>query len=324
MKIFMKPSVAALILLVAGQVHASNVNPFVDLGSAGPSNFQILTLGDCNKGCDSGNTKDNLTLSDQSQVDGNVGVAGSGNLTVNSGTYIYGNAGYGTGTLTGSANITGTKTANDGAVLNPATTAAVLAYNDAVSDASGPAGTTVIATPGSLGVSATTITENNPGIYVLNLTSGLALSGATQDLTLSSTSSAATFVINIGTSSTGAAFTVLNGATITLAGGLLPSHVLYNVEGTSGLVCFSNIGNGSNCTAETEATGSSATVQGVVLAPYRDISLNGVQVDGEIISGNLNVTLNDSTVDAPEPATLMFLTTGLAGLGLRLRRLRRG
>jgi hypothetical protein len=121
------------------------------------------------------------------------------------------------------------------------------------------------------------------------------------------------FVINIA-----GTFSVTNGADITVAGGLAQANVLYNVEATSGTVCFSS---GSNCSS----TGSNtADVQGVVLAPYQDIAMDGAQVDGEIISGGLTITANNSTIDLPEPGTLMLLATGVVGLGFRFRRNKRG
>ena len=315
--------IAALILLAAGPVHATNVNPFTSLGSAGPSNWQILALGGCSSrsGCDTSPTNVSINAS---EVDGNVGVAPTGNITGGTGgAKIYGNLEMnttGTASASGSYTLTGTFTQTTAAntLLDNATTAAMNAYNAGVAD------TATTVTCSGTGCSTTNIVDpasgaikitGGSGINVVNLTN-LELSGSTNGLTLYDSSPGAVFVINI----TGA-FTVNSGASILVGGGLSQLNVLYDVEGTSGTVCFSS-GSSTSC----NNTGSTlADVQGVVLAPKRDISMDGAVVDGEVISGNLNITLNNnSTVDVPEPATLMFLATGLAGLGLRIRRMRRG
>jgi choice-of-anchor A domain-containing protein len=311
--------VAAVILLVAGQVHATNVNPFTSLGSAGPSNWQILTLGGCtsHSGCDTSPT--NLSIN-ASQVDGNIGIAPKGNITGGTGgAQVYGNLDLDTAgsySYSGSYTFTGTFNQNSATdtLLDNATTAAINAYNAATGDSA--AGVTCSGTGCSLTTDvnpthALTFTGGS-GLNVVNLTN-LELNNHADGLTLSAPANGY-FVINV----TGT-FSVLNGADITVAGGLSQLNVLYNVESTGTAVCFSS---GSSCSNTGSTT---ADIQGVVLAPYRDISLDGAQVDGELISGNLNLTLNNnSTVDVPEPATLMFLATGLAGLGFRIRRTRLG
>jgi len=307
---------AALILLAGGRAHATNVNPFTNLGSAGPSNWQILTLGNCSSGsCDNAYT--NVSINN-SQVDGNIGIAPKGNISGGTGgASVYGNLDLDTAgaySYSGSYTFTGTFNQNSATdtLLDNAATAALGAYKVALGDTS----TSVTCS----GTGCSTSSDVNPtnaitftgtsGLNVVNLTN-LELNNNGDGLTLSAPAGSV-FVINVS-----GTFSVLNGADIVVAGGLSQQNVLYNVSGTGTAVCFSS---GSSCSA----TGSNtANIQGVVLAPYRDISLDGAQVDGELISGNLNLTLNNSTVDLPEPASLLLLGTGLVGLSIRIKR-RRG
>jgi choice-of-anchor A domain-containing protein len=317
--IFGPLAMAVVTVLAAGQLHATNVNPFTNIGSAGPSNWQVLSLGYCSGSSCNGSSNFTVLTLNNAQVDGNVGIAPKGNIVGGSGgAYVYGNLDLdqaGSYAYSGNYAFTGTfnQNAATDALLTSATTAAMSAFNAAKGDTATSVScsgtgcsTTNIWNPGG----AITLTGGS-GINVVNL-SNLELSNSSHGLVLDDTSPGAVFVINIA-----GTFSVTNGADITVAGGLSQLNVLYNVEATSGTVCFSS---GTNCSSTTAGV---ANVQGVVLAPYQDISLDAAQVDGEIISGGLTITATNSTVDVPEPGTLMLLATGIAGLGFRLRRIRR-
>jgi hypothetical protein len=348
MKITMKSvGLVALILLAGGHAQAATVNPFTDLGSAGPSNYAILALGYCNSGvtaCDtaSGANKTNVIMTNGAYVFGKVGVSPNnaqtvdgGNLTGDNTSSIHGIADVGTngvvsGFGAGNSMISGgvTQSGAENSVLtalsNSATSAIVKAYTDAQAQCTG--GINQIG-PGCNKSTTTSINSTNGGnisfagtvsgdINIVDLTGGLQISGNT-DLILSGNASTY-YVIDI---SGGQAFTVLNGADITLSGGISSSNVLFNVVGsTGGAVCFSSIGSCTNTV--TGKISNTANVSGTILAPIRDINLDGAVVNGEVISGNLNITVDDAEV-IPEPGTLLAFATGLAALGTRLRRLRR-
>jgi hypothetical protein len=325
---------AAVILSAANLVHATGINPldpFADLnaGAAGPTNWRILTLGGCTSTsgpCNTGTT--NLTINKNSQVyDGNVGVSPSGNLTLaTNGSKIVGNVymdGTNKYTVPAGTNIFGT--VYQGTISQPpftstntllisAASAAMLAYNDAASDTTCQ-GVTSCSSYTAINDPASNITiTGGAGLNIIDLTNLQLNAGS---LILSDSFAGATFLIDI----TGA-FSVTNGASITESGGLPNFNVLFNVEGSGTTVCISV----SSSTCSGSATPTATTVGGIVLAPFRTVTLDAAVVDGEVIaggSGGLTLT-NNSVIDAPEPATWMLLSTGLAGWALRIRRRARG
>jgi hypothetical protein len=329
----------AAVLSAGSLAHANTSDPFAALngGAAGPTNWRILSLGGCTAsgnlatGCDTGTS--NVTMLTNSQVyEGNVGVSPSGNLSLSgTGTEIKGNAyvdGTNKYTLGSGTSITGNIYSNSSGtntMLMNATSAAMAAYNDAVGDtacqgvtegATNCAGITSISATGA----ANSITLNGgAGLNIVDLTT-LALSDGAV-LTLNDTVAGATFLIDV----TGN-FAVNTGSSILESGNLYNYNVMFNLEGTGGtgntIVCISSFTN--RCTSSGSDT---TTVQGIILAPFRTLLIDAATVDGEVISGAGGasglVLSNTASVDAPEPATLMLVSTGLAGLGLRIRRIRR-
>jgi choice-of-anchor A domain-containing protein len=278
------------------------VNPFTDLGSAGPANYRILAMGgdscDTRSGC--GTAATNLTIQNHSEVDGNVGVAPNGNLAVGIPySHIYGGQAFvdTSGSVYGSGQIPNGVVQNSATntLLNNAVQSALLASSDAAGMVATIPSVTNINNP----TSPVTITGVS-GINVVDL-SNLVLSSNTNSLTLTAPSSGY-FVINV----TGN-MALSGGADIRLAGGIGEYNVLYNVTGTGSAVTFVD---------PTQTLSTNA--YGIVLAPTRDITIDGAVVNGEVISGNLNINVqNYGVVDAPEPTTLLLLASGLGTLVAR-------
>jgi choice-of-anchor A domain-containing protein len=308
-------SLALGLMLCTAAASATTVNPFTDLGSAGPANYAILAMGgdSCSRGS-CGTASTNVNIQNYSQIDGNIGVAPNGNLTVSAHSAVYGTAYVDTaGTVSPSGNpsaqIVGGYVQNSATntLLNNAVQAALKASSDAASMTATlinyQAGSTVtngVAINGLSVNSAGSVTvTGGAGINVVNLTN-LVLSSSTDEVTLVAPSNGY-FVINISGD-----FSLSNSADIMVSGGLSKYNVLYNVTGTGNAVNF------------VDSTNSLQTVlQGIVLAPTRDITMTGSQVDGEIISGNMNISLNYANVDVPEPATLLLLASGLTAFAAR-------
>jgi hypothetical protein len=337
MKIVMRCwMVAAVILSAASLAYAGTVDPFAVLngGAAGPTNWRILSMGGCTQattgnknlatGCDTGSSS--VIMQTNAQVyDGNVGVSPNGNLNLtNTGTSIVGNV-YVDGNSThlnqgAGTHIYGTiydNSSSTNTMLINATTAAMNAYNDATNDITcqgvteGATNCTGITSISASGAANSITLKGGAGLNIVDLTS-LALSNDAV-LTLSDSVVGSTFLIDI----TGG-FAVNTGASIVESGSLSNYNVLFNLEGT-GTVCISS--GGSSCIAGPSSPLTS--VNGIILAPFRVLTIDAANVDGEVISGE-NLTLsNTGVVDAPEPATWMLVSTGLAGLGLRIRRIKR-
>jgi choice-of-anchor A domain-containing protein len=162
---------------------------------------------------------------------------------------------------------------------NAQTDALLLGASAAASSTSTLASTLGLVPTASYGLlqNSTTISETKKGQYVFDL-SGINLRGG-RKLTLSAPAGS-TFVLNVGSRLRGGAFN-LSSAQIILTGGLTADDVLFNVLGSGGV----NI--------------ASSTVNGIVLALNRSVSVTGGAVNGELVGGS--ISLSGGSVNNPPP-----------------------
>ena len=298
----------------------------IDLGTAGPNNWAILTLGG---GISFSETDTSLNTATNI---GNVGIAAkpvpapssdlsvsgccAGAAIVQGNVYLDTNA-----TLHNSGNIQGTAFVNSsagqvsssgtlsGGVVVDGTVHAKLAQ--AVSDAQtfaalyGGFSCTICSTTNIDTNSGTTVITGVNGLNVLNLTD-LKLNGDSTTLQLTATGAAARFIINVsGTFN-------LAGGDIILGGDLTPDEVLINYTGTTTL----------------HTSGPHANINGILLAPKADIGFSNAIITGEVIAGGDSVQIvsgsyvhaADCCTTVPEPGALMLLTLGLGAVGVAVRR----
>ena len=245
----------------------------VSLGAAGPGNFTVLEIG-------TGTLNISINAGGPANgVNGNVGVNGSGTLSLTGTTFVHGNVFLGTGakvTTSGAGSISGTTT-TDQTLLTQAT-------NDA--NAAAAAAAALAASGGGVGVSSITTGGNlTPGVYdltTLNLPNNQFLHLA----------AGGSYVFNISGG------LVLHGPDgILLNAGLSPANVLFNITGTTD-VAFSGGGNG-------------AVLNGIILAPNAKVNLSPGLVNGEIISGQ-NISIVSGADVIPEASTNALLILGAA------------
>ena len=214
-------------------------------------------------------------LTDDAFVEGDVGIAGNGNLRLRGNSTIQGNLYYrsnGTLQLGNNATITAAQFNNQDAVLDNGVTEAINASNDAFA-----------LTPNRLGSSITLGGNNNttitgaPGETVVLKLNYLEMSG-NATLTLEGTATT-TFIINVKNQ-----FSLSGNSQITLSGGLEWDDVLFNVRGNGSDVCL---------------TGN-ARLEGILMANRRTVILGAhATVRGAVIADRVRLNGNSRVIHPP-------------------------
>jgi len=276
-------AIAALVLAL-GSPTALGFAGGVTLGSAGPNNYALLSLGGQGSSIDA-ITQTNVAIANESTITGNVGIAATGDIATSGNAFITGtlflNLG-GTWNQSGTSNAAAfSQSAATDAQLNQAVQDALTASSQAAALASTQPSITSIALAAN-----GTQTITGTGQEVINLTS-FSL-GNNSVLTLDAPAGAS-FIFNISGNFT------MQGK-VMLIGGISPADVLWNVTGTGNAVAFSGGGN-------------SAQLSGILLAPFRDIQLSPGLVIGEVIGGGNTISLSGGAdINAvPEPSTIALL-----------------
>lgn len=271
MRAFLKtllPACALIYCLAAPSAKAYNdLNPDGSINVGSASLFSSLAAG-------SMNVYDN-NITGPSLVVGNVGIGGAGNFAMSDGTLqgdLYMND-TGTFSISGPAKITGTKRGlhlngiSQQSTLNNALADALALSNSAAAEASTHNYTVTQGTfNGSTVNTGQSITIAGPssGKVVLNLQDFVLTNGT---FTLQGTAMT-TFIINVSRNFS------INNSSVVLSGGLLASHVLFNVRGTGSQVSLNQ----------------GTSLQGVLLAYNRKVDLSGGKVYGRVIANQIVIT----------------------------------
>lgn len=257
-----------LVCFVASSAWAYNdLNPDGSINVGSAKLFTSLAAGAMN-------VYDN-NITGPSLVVGNVGIGGAGNFSMSDGKIqgdFYMND-TGTFSMSGPAQITGTKRGlhlngmSQQSTLNNALADSLALSNAAAAEAStnnytvtqGSFNGTTVNTGQSI-----TIAGPSSGKVVLNLQDFVMTSGT---FTLQGTAMT-TFIVNVNRNFS------LNNSTVVLSGGLLASHVLFNIRNTGSQVSLNQ----------------GTSLQGVLLAYNRKVDLSGGKVYGKVIANQIVIT----------------------------------
>lgn len=262
------PTCALVCLMAVPSVRAYNyLNPDGSINVGGASLFSSLAAGAMN-------VYDN-NITGPSLVIGNVGIGGAGNFSMSDGQIqgdLYMND-TGTLSMSGPAQITGTKRGlhlngvSQQSTLNNALADSLALSNAAAALASTNNYTVPVGTFNGSTVNSgksITIAGPNSGTVVLNLQDFVMTSGT---FTLQGTAMT-TFILNVSRNFS------INNSTVVLSGGLLASHVLFNVRNTGSQVSLNQ----------------GTSLQGVLLAYNRKVDLSGGKVYGKVIANQIVIT----------------------------------
>ncbi|EEF57000.1 hypothetical protein Cflav_PD0035 [Pedosphaera parvula Ellin514] len=265
----------------------------ISLGTAGPDNYAVLEIGNGNVSL--------ANAANAGHINGNVGVAGTGNISDGGSLPITGNVQL--GTLAGSSGLAGNVS---GSVIQNAGSQAAL--NQASADATAASAALKLMTSSGGGVGITSVSTGgtlSSGVYnltglQLNNGAKLILNGGASDI----------FIFNISGALS------LNSAQILLSGGLTSADVIFNITGSQA-VQFSGGLNDPHGEAE---------LNGIILAPTAAIQITPGAVNGEIISGqNINIAsggdVNDMVTVPDAGSTLLLASMSLGALGMVRRKM---
>lgn len=235
------------------------VNPDGSINVGSVSLFTVLTSGDLDD--------TNNTLTGPSHIIGNVGVGGNGDFSMSNGVIdgdVYMNS-HGKFKKSGPAQHNGNLFLNQDPTLNTALNDARMLSDMAAMETSTGSYVVTMGTFNGTTVNGNqNVTLNGTGKIVLNL-QDFVMSGGT--FTLSGTAMT-TYIINVSKKFS------LNNSQIVLSGGLMASHVLFNVRGTG----------------EQVSLNQGTSMQGILLAVKRKVALSGGKVYGKVIAEQLALT----------------------------------
>jgi choice-of-anchor A domain-containing protein len=268
-------------------------------------------------------------------VSGSVFVGGS-SATLNGGVTINGSLNMTGANSTLNAAGNGGSTPGGGIYVTSSTTVNKPSYWSTPQTSGGPA---TPATPLDVFGTSTDITNASTSLTALSGATAVSSNGGTINITLTKNG---LNVINL---------TLPNGATvnsinITNANGITPTGLIINVNGNninftggslsypSGISASNVLYNFSNATS---VTGSGYGFQGAILAPLATVNFSSGNINGDVIAANytggaqvnsvgfalvLPTYQGSGTVASPEPGTLALFGTGIAVIGLAIRRRR--
>jgi hypothetical protein len=281
--------VLAIVFSAAGASRADFISN--TLGSAGPSNFAVLTLSGAQ----------DIALNGPGTTNGNVGIS-SGTLALNgsNGPSVNGNV-----LLASGATLQQPQLVNGNIFTNQNLSQANTDARNAAATFAGLASTTGMPTA----VNGTTTINGGPGLNVANLT-GINL-GNGQTLTLNGPAGSQ-FVINSPNM-------VLNSGKVQLTGGVTPADVVFNLTGTG------------NNLQTSGGLNNESVINGTVLNANGGVAMAPGLINGELIAGGQSVHLVSGasvqspppTPSVPEPASAVLMVLGGFGMSVLVRRSRR-